>query len=68
MKKQLKTKISSKPVETLGFTLDEYLLWCNKHQLIPYKIDNKRKFCKLVNTFVIVKRNNKFLENGEEIK
>lgn len=63
-----KTPISEKPFKLLGYTLEEYLLWCKKHNLKSYTTESKRVFFKKVNEYQIVKVNNKIYENGEEIK
>ncbi len=67
MKKAMLKRISPKPFEAMGFTLDEYIKWCDKHNLPAYKIETKRKFFNLVDAYVIVKRNGKFLEHGDEL-
>lgn len=67
MKKQLATKISGKPFELMGFTLDDYLKWCEKHDLTFYEIKNRKKFINLIDEYKIVKRNDKVYEDGEEL-
>ena len=42
----MKTYIIEKPFKLLGYTLDEYLRWCEKHNLKPYETESKRIFFK----------------------
>ena len=67
MKKELKTKISEKPFKLYGYTLSEYIHWCEKNEVKPYDTDIKRIFFKRINDYSIVKINGKIYENGVEI-
>lgn len=63
----MKTYISEKPFRLLGYTLDEYLRWCEKHSLKPYETESKRIFFKKINEHTIIKIKNKILEEGREL-
>lgn len=65
--KTFKTKISEKPFKLYGFTLEEFLRWCEKHNLRAYATASKRLFFRKVNEYSIVKINGKVFEDKEEL-
>jgi hypothetical protein len=65
--KQFKTKISEKPFKLYGYTLEEFLRWCDKNGIKPYVTDSKRVFFKRINEHLIVKINGKVFDEGVEV-
>lgn len=65
--KQTKSKLSERPFILLGYSIEDYVKWCNKHEFKSYLSSSKKEFFKRVNNFVITKRNNTVYEDGEEL-
>ena len=61
-----KSKITKRPFEVTGFTIEEYLRWCEKNSFKPYLSSTKKEFFKRINQLRIFKRNNKIFEDGKE--
>lgn len=65
--KQTKSKLNKRPFELIGYDIDIYVKWCNKHEYKSYLNSSKKEFFKRINTFRITKRNNTIYEDGEEL-
>lgn len=65
--KQTTSKLSDKPFKLLGFTIEDYIKWCNKNNYKSYLSSSKKEFFKRVNNFRVVRRNNKLFEDGKEL-
>lgn len=65
--KQTKSKLNKRPFELLGFTINDYIKWCNKHEFKSYLSSSKKEFFKRVNEFKITIRNGVIFEDGKEL-
>jgi len=66
--KKYKTKISEKPFQFFGYTVDEFVRWCELNNLASYKSSSKKEFFKRINKGIIEKKDNKLFENGKEVQ
>lgn len=59
-------KLNEKPFELLGFTSNDYIIWCKKYNLKPYLRTSKQLFFKKIHNFELVKRNNELIEYNKK--
>lgn len=65
--KQTKSKLSKYPFELIGYNIDIYLKWCEKHQFKSYLNSTKKEFFKRINDYTITKRCGIVYEDGKEL-
>ena len=65
--KMTKSKLNKRPFELLGYSIEDYVKWCSKHEFKSYLNSSKKEFFKRINTFRITKRNNTVYEDGKEL-
>lgn len=64
----MKNPISDGPLKLLGFTLDDYLLWCKCHNFNSKLRETKTNFFKLIYERVIIKKHNAIYEDGVKLE
>lgn len=51
----MRRAMNKKPFELVGFTVEDYLVWCEKENLNPKLAKSKKRFFALVKDFKILK-------------